>query len=54
MPIWLRNFTFNSIREHYEKVKEEQDQWNKSTSAEKPKINRPDIDPTYKTRASSK
>jgi hypothetical protein len=25
MPIWLRNFTFNSLKEHYDKIKEQQE-----------------------------
>lgn len=48
MPIWLRNFTFRNIQEHYEKEKEEYDKVNKKTSALKGgKIKKP----TYSTRA---
>lgn len=54
MPIWLRNFTFNSIKEHYENVKKEQDKWQTASQESKPKINRPDINPTYSTKASPK
>lgn len=25
MPIWLRTFTFNSLKEHYDKIKEQQE-----------------------------
>ena len=25
MPIWLRTFTFNLLKEHYEKIKEQQE-----------------------------
>lgn len=25
MPIWLRTFTFNSLKEHYDKLKEQQE-----------------------------
>ena len=45
MPIWLRRFTFNKLREYYEKQKEEQEKANKqmnpkkSSSPAKPNIN---------------
>ena len=44
MPIWLRNFTFKKIEEHYKKQEEAQ---NKSSNTLKnPKeISRPDIKP---------
>lgn len=48
MPIWLRNFTFRNIQEHYEKEKEEYDKVNKKSSPMKGgKIKKP----TYSTRA---
>ena len=34
MPIWLRNFTFKSIQEFYEKEKEEYDKSSKSSSGQ--------------------
>lgn len=54
MPIWLRKFTFNSIKDHYEDVKKEQDKWQTAAQENKPKITRPDIDPTYSSKASLK
>ena len=58
MPIWLRRFTFETLKEHYEKQKEEMDKQqnmlkNKSGSKE---ISRPNIaqTPTYTTRAPKK
>lgn len=48
MPIWLRTFTFNSIKEHYDKIKEQQEERdnimvNKETA--KKDIARPNIAP---------
>lgn len=48
MPIWLRTFTFNSLKEHYDKIKEQQESQqnmmtNKQTS--KKDIARPNITP---------
>ena len=48
MPIWLRNFTFQKMQEHYEKEKEEYDKANKKgnqLSGNKPKK------PSYSTKA---
>lgn len=50
MPIWLRRFTFSKIREYYEERNKKQES---QTSSEQ-KIARPDIKPTYSTKASSK
>jgi hypothetical protein len=47
MPIWLRNFTFNKLKEYYAK----QDQPKKQSST---KAKGPDIDPTYYSKASTK
>ena len=47
-PIWLRRYTFQSIKEHYE---------NKNNTQQKEKtaeLLRPQIDPTYNTKASIK
>jgi len=45
MPIWLRNFTFKKIEEHYKK---EQEAYNKKTNTlnNNSKIERPDINPS--------
>lgn len=51
MPIWLRKFTFNEIKEFYE---EENKKYQKQQPTQKPEIARPDISPTYKSKASKK
>ena len=45
MPIWLRNFTYKKLEEHYKKKEEA---YNKSTNTLKnnSKIDRPDINPS--------
>lgn len=48
MPIWLRNFTYNLLKKHYEKESEEAT----PTPSSKNKIHRPDIKPSYSTKAS--
>lgn len=48
MPIWLRNFTFNKLKEHYEKQNEAKSPPNKT-----PKIQRPNIKQGYSTKASN-
>lgn len=51
MPIWLRRYTFNEIKEFYE----EQSKQNSDVSkAPTKKVLGPDIDPTYKSKASRK
>jgi len=51
MPIWLRRYTFNEIKEYYEeqnkKAKEANTKPTKKTLG-------PDIDPTYSSKASKK
>jgi len=48
MPIWLRNFTFQKLQEHYEKEKAEIDKVNKKSNTLKPpKVKKP----TYRTKA---
>jgi len=50
MPIWLRNFTFRSIKEYYDKEKEEYDKVSsksKSPSVPLPKLPKPN----YSTKA---
>jgi hypothetical protein len=51
MPIWLRKYTFNEIREFYEEQANQQKQQTKSSTK---KSLGPDIDPTYTTKASRK
>jgi len=57
MPIWLRKFTFNKIKEHYDKQNEEAEKQqnmlnNKKNSSKE--IARPNISPTYTTKAPKK
>jgi len=52
MPIWLRRFTFNSIKEYYDKEIEEQ---NKQLNKGQTVTNKGAIaKPTYTTKASKK
>ena len=53
MPIWLRRFTFNKIKEHYEKQNEEAEKQQNmlNNKNDKSKIARPNIGPTYTTKA---
>jgi hypothetical protein len=54
MPIWLRRFTFNKLKEHFDKEKEEaekqQNMLTNKQNAQK-EISRPNITPTYTTKA---
>jgi len=53
MPIWLRNFTFNKIKDWYDKAKEEESKLlNPNQSKSNPEIFKPDINPSYNTKAS--
>ena len=52
MPIWLRNFTFNKIKEHYENQNKEQKKAEASWTNKK-SIPKPPVAPTGK-RASYK
>jgi hypothetical protein len=49
MPIWLRKFTYNKIREHFQQINEES-----TPEPTKPKqqIARPNIKPNYSAKAS--
>lgn len=51
MPIWLRRYTFNEIREFYE---QESKQYKESSKPSTKKVLGPDIDPTYSSKASKK
>jgi hypothetical protein len=50
MPIWLRNFTFHKIQEHFNSVAEQ----NKTKSPKKKKSFGPDIKPSFTSKASKK
>ncbi len=58
MPIWLRRFTFETLREYYEKQKEEADkQQNMLNNKPGKDVSRPNIapkQPTYTTKAPKK
>ncbi len=51
MPIWLRKFTFNEIKEFYEN---ENKRYQEQQPTKKTEIARPDISPSYKSKASKK
>ena len=54
MPIWLRNFTFNSIKDWHDKQAEQYEQNNSpSQSTKSPQVKGPDISPSYSTKASN-
>jgi len=57
MPIWLRRFTFNKLKEHFDKQNEEaekqQNMLNNKQNATK-EIARPNIAPTYTTSKAPK
>jgi len=53
MPIWLRKFTFQEIKDFFDKKNEaEEKAMKKAKGMQKPKIHRPDINPSYKTKTS--
>jgi hypothetical protein len=60
MPIWLRRFTFETLREHFEKQNEEaekQQNMLQNNGKSKGEISRPNIatkQPTYTTKAPKK
>jgi hypothetical protein len=55
MPIWLRRFTFEKLKEYYEKQKEENEkQQNMLKNKSGKEITRPNITPNYTTKAPKK
>lgn len=50
MPIWLRKFTFNKLKEYYDEEKKAYEGNTNKTS----KVSRPNINPSYSTKASNK
>jgi len=57
MPLWLRKFVYNSIREHYEaeKAAHEKAAGKQKLNNKTPTIAKPAIpNPTYTTKASKK
>jgi hypothetical protein len=51
MPIWLRRFTFNKVKEFYDKQKEEKDKVENTLTnkGSKNDLSRPNITPTKPT-----
>ena len=53
MPIWLRKFTFQEIKDFFDKKNEaEEKAMKKAKGMQKAKIHKPDIKPSYKTKTS--
>lgn len=48
MPIWLRNFTFSQIKEHFENLNKQ----NQPPPAKPDKLFGPDVQPSYSAKAS--
>jgi hypothetical protein len=53
MPIWLRRFTFETLKEHYEKLEEAKNNQTNTLKNNK-EIARPNITPTYTAKAPKK
>jgi len=55
MPIWLRNYTFNKIKEHYSpKDDDNSESWMNGTAKEEASKNKKIKVPSYITKASKK
>jgi hypothetical protein len=58
MPIWLRRFTYQTLKEHYEKIAEENEKaQNLLQNKNSKELSRPNISPkqpTYTTKAPKK
>ena len=56
MPIWLREYTFNKLKEHYSKSnkKSSEDSWTQGVVKEEASKNKKVQVPTYVTKASKK
>jgi len=53
MPIWLRKFTFQEIKDFFDKKNEAEDKaMKKAKGMQKAKIHKPDINPSYNTKTS--
>ena len=53
MPIWLRRFTFSKIKDFYDQKNEaEEKAMKKAKGMQQGKILKPDINPSYTTKAS--
>jgi hypothetical protein len=55
MPIWLRRFTFETLKEHYEKIAEENTKaQNLLQNKNNKELSRPNIAPTKPTYTTNK
>ena len=54
MPIWLRKFTFQKLKEFYDKQNADNNSSIDNAKSSKLKIAHPDIKAAYNTKASSK
>ncbi len=54
MPIWLRKFTYNNIREFYEAEKTRIEEASKQNKGKTKKPKGPDVKPSYRTKRASK
>lgn len=56
MPLWLRNFTFNKLKEYYndQQPKNGDDSWTQGNVREEASKNKTIQVPTYVTKASKK
>ena len=46
MPIWLRNFTYKKLEEHYKKQEEANNKVNNQLKKNSKELHRPDINPS--------
>lgn len=54
MPIWIRRFTFQKLKEHYDKQSDQQKEWQNAKKSQQPQILRPGVGPSYSTKTSPK
>ena len=54
MPVWLRRFTYNSIREHYEAEKKRIEESRKAAKGKQRGVAKPNTKPSYRTKRASK
>ena len=54
MPIWLRKFTYNSIKEYYDQEKKRIEESSKAAKGKKRGVARPKTKPSYRTKRASK
>ena len=54
MPIWIRKFTFQKLKEFYDKKANTEKDWENAKRSQQPQIHRPGIGPSYSTKTSPK